>query len=85
MHARIAEIAIAWSLAICGCGSTEQATATSDNSPTICDRESKVGSNVTARDCSPTMTDEQRRRTVEDIRHGMRPSPGHSHREEALP
>lgn len=64
---------------IAGCASTDnnQASATSDGAPAkICEREYRVGSNIPSHDCRPAMTEEERQRTLDEIRNGIKPAPG---------
>jgi len=64
-------------LLITGCAnSPDTRTAEAQSPAQVCVREYRVGSNIPVVNCSTPQSDEERQRTIDEIRNGVRPNPG---------
>jgi hypothetical protein len=70
VHARTLSLVLA--LAAVGCASTEPQAVSATTA--TCERGYRVGSNIPVRDCAAPTTDEERERTVNDLRNVPRPT-----------
>jgi hypothetical protein len=78
MHSSIG-LSVAALALIAGCATTDnnQASASSDAAAAkVCEREYRIGSNIPSHDCHPAMTEDERQRSLDEIRNSLKPSPG---------